>query len=54
VFYTELSFCFNIITCRILKKKTNRKKKPRETIKGTSSCVRLEQVNKWSNCMLDR
>jgi hypothetical protein len=28
------------------------KKKPQETIKETSRSVRLEQVNKWPNCML--
>jgi hypothetical protein len=28
------------------------KKKPQETVKETSRSVRLEQVNKWPNCML--
>jgi hypothetical protein len=35
-------------------RQTNRQKKPGETVKETSGCVRLERVNKWLHSMLAR
>jgi len=39
---------------RILKNHRLRQKKPKENIKETAECVRLEWANKWPNSMLAR